>query len=261
MSLLISCEAGGQRIPAWLVGGVATTTVQTRERRSERTSRSMMVAGKKLQAGKLPMRIPGDLSASYVARRMAKTLGVELVHNQFSDHLIDVTRSLRHRQLFPIGTRSWSDEMKERLITEVYVPYRESLRNTIAVKLQRDPYVVHLSIRTFEPTSKGKPRRADVGLLYDTSVDDEVDFCLDWIDEMYEDAPMLRVRRNYPRRGTTQGVTHAMRTEFAGAHYLGIEVLLNRAWADREVKLREEAIDGMCDTLKQIMHHEQSEAA
>jgi hypothetical protein len=56
---------------------------------------------------------------------------------------------------------------------------------------------------------------------------------------------MLRLRRDYRRRGTTDSISKAMRGEFS-ANYLGIEVLLNRALAARPVAIRDEAIDGSC---------------
>ena len=117
--------------------------------------------------------------------------------------------------------------------------------------LAKHPYVIHLSIQTFDLRSKkGKLRRTDVGLLYDPAREDDVDFCLDWIDEMYDEAPMLKVRRNYPGRGTNDSLTKAMRAEFADAPYLGIEVWLNRSWAARDVSLRTEALQGMAWALR-----------
>jgi hypothetical protein len=97
--------------------------------------------------------------------------------------------------------------------------------------------------------------------LYDPSRDEEVDLCLDWIDEMYDVIPMLRVRRNYPRRGTTDSITKSMRSEFSDRSYLGIEVLLNRAWAGRPLAIRDETVDAMCGCLQRVIEWPQSEAA
>ena len=94
-----------------------------------------------------------------------------------------------------------------------------------------------------------------------TALEDEVDFCLDWIDDLYEIAPMLRVRRNYPRRGTQDSITRAMRTEFSNQPYVGIELALNRAWASRPLKIRDEAIDGLSDSLLEIFRVPSVEAA
>ena len=108
---------------------------------------------------------------------------------------------------------------------------------------------------------KKKRRRADVGLLYDPSAVDEVDLCIDWLEEMYFEVEYLRVRRNYPRRGTTDSLVKSMRAEFSGEYYLGVEILLNRAWAGREIAIRDEAIDQMCETLQAVMQINQTEAA
>jgi predicted N-formylglutamate amidohydrolase len=192
---------------------------------------------------------------------MSQNLLAPLIINEYSMELIDVTRSLHHRSLFPPLTRSWSAADRQQLIDQIHAPYRQQIRAGIEQLLSQYAYVVHLSIRSFPLRQSGKIRRADVGLLYDPARDDEVDLCLDWIDEMYELIPMLRVRRNYPRRGTTDSITKSMRTEFAGRSYVGIEVLLNRAWAGRPLAIRDEVIDQMCGCLQRVLARPQSEAA
>jgi predicted N-formylglutamate amidohydrolase len=192
---------------------------------------------------------------------MAVQLDARLIANEYSLDLVDVTRSPRHRQLFPPAIRKWPAEDRQRLIDTIYQPYRDRVREALQTALGRWSYVIHLSVRTFALRSGNKILRADMGLLYDPSVDDEVDLCLDWIDVMYDRLPMLRVRRNYPRRGTTDSITKAMRSELAGQPYLGIELMLGRAWAGRPVAIRDEVIDGICSSLREVADHGQSEAA
>jgi len=127
---------------------------------------------------------------------------------------------------------------------------------------QRFPFVVHLSIRTFDLLGpKKQPRRADIGLLYDPTYTDEADLCADWTEDLYFEADMIKVRRNYPRRGTTDSLTKAMRAEFADQEYLGVELLLNRAWAGRAIQIRDIAIDQLSDTLGSVLQLQQSDAA
>ncbi len=241
MSVLVSCEVGGENVPTQLIPHlVHTETNQPDER---------------------PDRLPHDAAAMYVAHRMSQRLYAPLIANEYSLALIDVTRSLHHRQLFPPLTRQWSAKNRDHLIELIHHPYRQRIRAGIGQLFRHFPYVIHLSVRSFPLREGGKLRRADVGLLYDPAVDDEVDLCLDWIDEMYEEIPMLRVRRNYPRRGTTDSITKAMRSEWAGKNYIGIEVLLNRAWVSRPLAIRDEVIDGMCDTLRTITAASHSDAA
>ncbi len=242
MCLLISCEAGGNAVPAALIPTPG-----------EGDSRSVV--------DRLPGRLPGDGAARYVAERMARGFDAPLIANLYSPDLIDVSRSLHHRELFPKLTRGWSPDDRQLLVDQIYLPYRDRVRRAVAGGLLRYSYVIHLSVRTFELRSKGKARRADVGLLYDPSSRDEVDLCLDWIDELYDEADMLKIRRNYPRRGTADCITKAMRVEFAGTQYLGIELMLNRAWVAREVSLRDEAIDGLIWSLRAITDAAVTQAA
>lgn len=232
MPILISCEAGGDELPEWLSG-----------------------------ARKLPKTLASDSAARYVSRRMSANLSAPLIEHRCSLDLIDVTKSLKHRQLFPPAIRKWPPAQRQQLIDDLYQPYRDKVHGVIAAMLKRFPYVIHLSIRSFPLRQSGKLRRADVGLLYDPSSDDEVDVCADWLEEMYFDAPMLKVRRNYPRRGTTESLTKSMRAQFAGQPYIGIEVLINHHWSSRQVSLRDEAIDGMCQTLREVIQPTQANAA
>lgn len=213
------------------------------------------------QLAALPSPLACDLAAGYAAQRISDRLSAPLIQHKYSLDLIDVTHSLRHRQLFSPITRSWPRTSRQWLVDHLYQPYRNRVRTTISQMLRRFPLVVHLSVRTFPLRQSGKLRRADVGLLYAPTVDDEVGLCVNWLEEMYFEVPMLRVRRNYPRRGTTDSLTSAMRSEFEGQGYLGIEVLLNQHWIGRDLLVRDEAIDGMCDTLQEVLHHSQASAA
>jgi hypothetical protein len=78
---------------------------------------------------------------------------------------------------------------------------------------------------------------------------------------MYYELPMLRVRRNYPRRGTSDSITKAMRAHFAGEHYVGIEVQFNRAWVGRRLPIRQEVLVGMCDCLREVTSTTRRDAA
>ena len=262
MTVLISCEVGGTRIPTdWsvdsLTGAGISDSIVPPEADAEADGRPGNIAIDSQPNDSQP----NDGAAIEVARRWSDSLSAPLITNPYSSGLIDVSRSLHHRLLFPSTTRCWPLEKRQRLIEQIHRPYRERIRATIADQLKKSPYVVHLSIRSFAARHQGKHRRADVGLLYDPSRPMEVDFCLDWIDEMYDWIPMLRVRRNYPRRGTTDSITKSMRTEFVNQPYLGIEVLLNRAWIARPLAVRDQVIDQMCDCLHEVTADTRSDAA
>jgi predicted N-formylglutamate amidohydrolase len=283
MSVLISCEVGGQSVPSqWPAlriindrdnndrAGNDRVTLSKRSNQSGRRS-------KKPSSGKAP--VGPDTTAKYVAERMADYLRAPLISNDYASELVDVRRSLHHRQLFSKTTRNWSAGDRQQLIDTIYTPYRNRLRTKLGKMLSRSQYVIHLSVESFplkpspltspvtsspkkSTSGKGKNiRRADMGLLYDPAAADEVDLCLDWIDEMYDEIEMLRVRRNYPQRGTRDSITKAMRSEFAGQNYIGIEMMVNQAWAGREIAIRDEVIDGICWTLETVLEIPQSQAA
>lgn len=250
MSLLISCESGGDQTPAQLCAELA----QAAPIRSA-------PAGHRNRSLQLPRTLAHDATARVVARRLAKHLSAPLIENPYSLELVDVTRSRRHCKLYSPLTRSWPVKLRGRLMELVYQPYRQQIRAAVSDRLKQWPYVIHLSIRSFASRFSGKIRRGDVGLLYDPACDDELDFCLDWIDEMYDAMPMLRVRRNYPRRGTSDSMTRTLRREFAGQNYLGVEVLLNRAWAGRPLAIRDEVVEGIGRSLQSVIAYDQREAA
>lgn len=254
MSVLISCEVGGTCMAASPAEGSGDGS-------TEGASSTVTAPRRRKSAAKTIPTVECDAPALYVARRMSRQLTAPLIVNEYSMALIDVTRSLHHRALFPPGTRSWPADDRQRLIDQIHAPYRQQIRAGIESLFSTQSYVIHLSIRSFPLRQSGKIRRTDTGLLYDPSRDEEVDLCLDWIDEMYDVIPMLRVRRNYPRRGTTDSITRSMRSEFSDLSYLGVEVLVNRAWAGRPLAIRDETIDQMCVCLQRVIAWPQSEAA
>ncbi len=260
MCLLITCETGGATIPAWFhtqtgLGPVAPSvdnaSAGARSGRQE-ANRSPGIP----EPGMRRIAAAADQPARYAASSMAAQLGSQLILNEYSCELIDLTRSLQNRQLFPKLTRGCSQEDRQKLVDLVYRPYRDRVETAIQALFSAHGFAIHLSVRSFNLRSQGKIRRTDVGLLYDPSRDDEVDLCVDWINEMWWRVPMLRVRRNYPRRGTANGLIPSLRQQFAGENYLGVEVWLNRAWARREVAKRDEAISGICSSLQAILEEE-----
>ncbi len=202
MSVLISCEVGGARVPVqWPALRVSGRDGSVKRRgRSQSVGR---VSGGSKQSVQKESEIVADTTAMYVAERMAKCLGAPLIANEYSNQVIDVRRSLRHRQLFSKPMRGLPAEDRQRLIDTIHTPYRDRLRTSLQRMLSRSPYVIHLSVESFPlKSSSGKAKklsRADMGLSYDPADEHEVNLALDWIDEMYEVLPMLRVTSRLPR--------------------------------------------------------------
>ena len=221
MTILITCETSGDAVVPWLPAGRVPAGVST-----------------------------VDVCAGRVAERIGHQLHAPCVKHNFRRDLIDVSHSLGHRGLFGQCAAGLDDDAKWRLIDSLYFPYRERVWQAVKQILQQFSFVLHLSVRSFAAKYRGTHRRTDVGLLYDPSREAELNLCVDWIDELYELYPNLRARRNYPRRGTVDSLTKAMRREFAPEEYMGVEVWLNRAWVDRNVRLRDEALWYLADSLR-----------
>ena len=84
--------------------------------------------------------------------------------------------------------------------------------------------MLHLSVHTFTPVLDGKPRIADVGLLYDPARKTEAHLMQAWRDNIAKQVPELKTRRNYPYHGRADGLTSDLREKFGDSRYLGIEL-------------------------------------
>ncbi len=193
-----------------------------------------------------------DPFALGIAQKIASSLDASFIYHRYPLEMVDVTKELKQRRLFSGPFQRLQKSAQNRLLEEVHQSYFEDLSSVIESKLKSDGFVIHFSVRTFPLKSKGTVRRTDVGFLYDPSRQDEVDLCSDLADDMWYRAPMLKVRRNYPRRGSEVGMTRRLRNRFSGSDYLGIELWLNRAWTGRAVSLREEALRAMIQSMASV---------
>jgi len=94
--------------------------------------------------------------------------------------------------------------------------------------VKRARRVVHVSSHTFTPVRNGIVRRADVALLYDPARAPERRLCRHWQRALQALARRWRVRRNYPYRGSSDGLTRYLRERFAADEYVGIELEINQ---------------------------------
>lgn len=280
MSLFITCEAGGDAIPQWLVPELRTLGQRKKNRRSpkstrQRTKKKSLDSNSPLKnrtaedasgvnadgVNRLPknaaierlkQKLKVDRHGVEISHQIAAALHVPSCFNPFPIDLVDVTKDVKQRNLFAGPFRKLKREAQQRLLNEVHQPYFERVCRSIETLLNTNDFVIHFSLRTFPLRNKGTIRRTDVGLLYDSSKSDEVDLCSDLVDDMWYRAPMLKVRRNYPRRGSEIGITRQLRKRFASRDYIGVELWLNRAWAARRVSLRDEAIHAMTSSIAAV---------
>lgn len=170
-----------------------------------------------------------DIGALELARELRRLTGAPLQAGRATRLLVDLNRSLGHPRLFSERTRSLPAAERERILAQHYHPYRAAVGTELARALARAPRVLHLSVHSFTPVLEGIERAADIGLLYDPSRASERELADHIARHLHDALPELRLRRNYPYRGTSDGLTTALRKRFPATRYAGIELELNQA--------------------------------
>jgi predicted N-formylglutamate amidohydrolase len=204
VSLLFTCEHASNRIPS------IYREVADRAGRGLNTHRGY------------------DPGAHELAKRFARKLEAPLFVGKWSRLLIELNRSQHHPKLWSEFSKFLSAEAKQTLVDEYYLPFRDSVTRFIQRESGRGRQVIHIGVHSFTPVLNGETRTADIGLLYDPRRPDELTFCEVWADAIRDAEPGLRVRRNYPYRGTADGFTTHLRKQFDIASYVGIELEVNQ---------------------------------
>lgn len=168
-----------------------------------------------------------DIGALSVAQSFSQTLKAPLFQFNTSRLLIEVNRSLHHKDLFSCFSQQLNCEERQHLIDTYYIPYRQSVTEQIEKLINNKHEVVHISVHSFTPILDGNIRHAEIGLLYDDAHKAEHTFCTNWQHIVAEKAPYLRVKMNYPYQGKDDGFTTSLREKFP-KHYLGIELEINQ---------------------------------
>jgi len=174
-----------------------------------------------------------DIGAADLAKAIGAACGCPVRLHPYARLLADVNRSPDSRMVFSDWTRPFPPSRKKALLELVYVPYRRRVEDAVKKRMKNGQGILHLSVHTFTPVLDGKKRIADVGLLYDPSCFLEKGFCRDWRKRLLAEHPQLRVHRNYPYRGVSDGLVAFFRKRFAESGYVGIELEVNQAWVSR----------------------------
>ena len=199
-----------------------------------------------------------DPGALPLAAQMAQAFAAPLFAATTTRLVIDLNRSLGHRQLFSEFTRGLPRAEREAIVAAHYRPHRDRVEGDIAWRIAAGEAVTHIASHSFTPVLSGTVRQADVAWLYDPRREREAALAQRWMACFALRAPhalQLRLRRNYPYQGRGDGLASLLRTRFGGAAYRGIELEVNQRFASaggaRWAALRgalvaslEEAMDG-----------------
>jgi len=202
--VLITCEHGGNRIPL-------------RYRPLFAGFEALLQSHRGYDPGALAM-----------ARKFARLLDAPLFVSTTSRLLIDLNRSTGHPKLYSGATRKVPAAVRREILARYYLPYRTAVEAHIAAAIAHGNRVIHLASHSFTPVLDGVVRNADIGLLYDPARPGEVELCRRWQAKLEARAPGLRVRRNYPYTGRSDGFTAWLRRRFPADRYVGIELEINQ---------------------------------
>jgi predicted N-formylglutamate amidohydrolase len=202
--LLVSCEHGGNEVPS---------------------AYAPLFAG---AAAVLDSHRGLDYGALEAAQAFGARLGVAPITATTTRLVVDLNRSLGHRNLFSEYTRVLDREQRVAVLSAHYRPYRERVEREVGLSVGRGAFVVHVSAHSFTPMLRGVVRRCDVGFLYDPARPAERRFIAAWHGALAKLAPDLQVRRNYPYKGVADSLVTHLRRLHGDESYAGVEVEINQ---------------------------------
>jgi len=207
MKLVLTCEHGGNKIPAKYL------TLFADAQEALNSHRGL------------------DLGALDLFHHLSKQACFSQ-SNTISRLLIEINRSQVHPKLFSEFTTNLSHKAKIELIETFYFPYRYEVEKRISELIAKGEEVLHFSVHSFTPVWKGAFRNADIGLLYDPSKAREKIFCKNLKQQLLLQSPSLKIRFNYPYLGIADGFTSYLRNGFP-KKYSGIELEVNQKFTSQ----------------------------
>ena len=181
----------------------------------------------------LPTHRGWDPGALLLAEEMAERFRAPLYFDTTTRLLADLNRSVGTPDLFSEATRGLPLAERKLLLERHYHPHRRRTEAGIADAVAVGPRVVHVASHSFTPELHGHVRTADIGLLYDPGRPGEVAFCNHWLEALRAADPGLRLRRNYPYIGKSDGLAQAMRRRHGPERYVGIELEVNQRFVEQ----------------------------
>jgi len=163
---------------------------------------------------------------------MAGRFDAPLHYDTTTRLLVDLNRSVGTPDLHSEATRHLPLAERRRILDRHYHPHRRTVDAGVAAAIAGGARVVHIASHSFTPVLNGQVRSADVGLLYDPSRPGEVAFASRWLEALKERDPSLRLRRNYPYLGRSDGVAQALRRRHPPESYVGLELELNQRFVE-----------------------------
>lgn len=203
-ALIITCEHGGNEVPP---------------------AYAQLFAG---HEALLPTHRGWDPGALELAQQMARAFDAPLFAATTTRLLIDLNRSIGHRQLHSEASRGVSLPARREIAALYYRPHRDAVESEVASRIDGGERVLHVASHSFTPELDGLVRQADVAWLYDPRRAGELEFASQWLAALKERRAELKLRRNYPYQGKGDGLTSLLRKRYSPQSYVGIELEVNQ---------------------------------
>ena len=212
MKLMLTCEHASNRLPAAFKKAIPAEVLKTHR--------------------------AYDIGALAVFRKLVKFAKPEFYcEGKFSRLFVDLNRTITNKSAFSEYyeqlDKATASKVKAQA-TAYWSEYRAAIEKFVDSALKpktraakSEPEIVHLGIHSFTPELNGKVRNTDIGILYDPSRPQECELAQVIKAEIKRLYPAMKVRFNYPYKGTSDGLTTTLRKKF-GPRYAGIEIEINQ---------------------------------
>ena len=221
MKLMLTCEHASNRLPAAFKKAVPAKVIETHR--------------------------AYDIGAVQVFRKLVKFAKPEFsCEGKFSRLFVDLNRTITNKSAFSEYYEAFEThdkaaaEKAKAQATAYWKEYRECVEKFVQQNIGKDSRskssksaanksaeIVHLGIHSFTPILNGKVRNTDIGILYDPARPQERAYANVIKDEIKRLYPAMKVRFNYPYKGSSDGLTTTLRKKF-GPRYVGIEIEINQ---------------------------------
>ena len=202
-----------------------------------------------------------DPGALTLAQEMAAAFDAPLFFTETTRLLIDVNRSLRTPDLHSEITKALPIAERREIARRYWQPHRERVEGWVRRVVTEGHAVVHIASHSFTPEFEGRVRNADVGFLYDPRRPGEADFSSRWLTALHTERPDLRLRRNYPSLGRSDGVTFRLRLEHPPERYVGIELEVNQRFVEQGGPAWPGIRASLIASLREVLGHVQQTQA
>ena len=231
----------GEEAPVVVVnGGGRSPYVLICEHASNRLPKSLGTLG--VPEADLQRHIAWDIGAEQVARLLSRLIDAPLVLQRYSRLAYDCNRPPDSADAMPEisetthipGNRHLSPDERLARTREIYRPFHAAVADLLDRRAAQGTRSMVVTIHSFTPVYKGKPRAVELGILHDRD--------RGLADKLITSFPTVDTRRNEPY-GPDDGVLHTLNLHAAprGLTHAMIEIrndfLLDEpgqvAWAER----------------------------